>query len=56
MKLPEPLPNTHLARVDCNRCGRYVLAAPEAADIAKCTTCWIAHIDEMMAARKRGHK
>ena len=39
MNLPKPLPGTHLARVDCAECGRYVLSVPEYADKALCTGC-----------------
>lgn len=39
MSRPEPLPGTHLARVDCVGCGVYVLAIPEYADVALCTGC-----------------
>lgn len=37
--LPEPLPGTHLARVDCVDCGQYVLSVPEYADRALCSGC-----------------
>lgn len=46
MKPPEPLPGTHLARVDCNGCGAYVLADPRYADLARCYACWMQYIDE----------
>ncbi len=53
MKPPEPRPGTHLADVDCNGCGRYVLAAPEQADTARCTACWIEHVNNLIAERHR---
>lgn len=45
MSRPDPMPGTHLARVDCNGCGAYVLAVPEQADTARCTLCWHVLID-----------
>ena len=36
----KPLPGTHLARVDCCRCGAPVLSTPELADTARCSACW----------------
>lgn len=49
--LPDPLPGTHLAQVDCNECGAVVLAVPHHADDAKCSHCWVAVIEAAMAAR-----
>jgi hypothetical protein len=39
VSLPEPLPGTHLAQVDCVDCGTYVLVVPERADTARCSGC-----------------
>lgn len=47
--LPQPLPGTHLAEVDCNGCGTVVLAVPQQVDNARCTQCWHDLID-----KKRG--
>lgn len=43
--VPEPMPGTHLARVDCIDCGCYTLAVPTQADNARCSACWLTWVD-----------
>lgn len=45
MALPDPLPGTHLAEVDCCDCGAVVLAVPQYADDARCSACWWRLVD-----------
>lgn len=49
MYVPDPIPGSPLAQVDCMDCGAYTLAIPERASLARCEACWTKFISEIMA-------